>query len=183
MQWDSYKTRTYSGREFGMKSASFDAYFSLPQKVTNSFELAIGSATTPKEKLVASGWQLTDPLAVTLTPATYQQYIRQSKGEWSVAKQGYVDSNSGWFSERTTSYLASGRPAVVQETGFSEWMEIGRGLFSFTSPDEAVASIEEVNGNYERHWQWAREIAEEYFDSNKVLSSLLQRCSAPIAIS
>lgn len=182
MQWDSYKVREYQGEVFGMKSSSFDDYFSLPQKHNESFELAIGSATAPKEKLIGYGWNIADPLSITFSPATYQQYIQQSKGEWSIAKHGYVVTNSGWFSERSTGYLSSGRPVVVQETGFSEIIETGRGLFSFASPAEAVAAIEEVNHNYAAHCNWAREIAEEYFRFDKVLSALLQTCQMPVPI-
>jgi len=165
-----------------MKSASFDHYLALPQKVNDKFELAIGSTTAPKGKLAEAGWQTTDPLSVTLSPDTYQQYIQQSKGEWSIAKQGYAYSNSGWFSERSTGYLASGRPVVVQETGFSEFIETGRGLFSFTSPAEAVIAIEEVNHNYAAHCKWAREISEEYFRFDKVLNALLLYCQTPVVI-
>jgi hypothetical protein len=182
MQWDSYKSREYNSQVFGMKSASFDDYFSLPKKISDSFELAIGSATAPKEKLLEAGWNISDPLAVTLSPSTYQQYIQQSKGEWSIAKHGYVGTNSGWFSERSTGYLASGRPVVVQETGFSEFIETGRGLFSFTSPAEAVVAIEEVNHDYAAQCNWAREIAEEYFRFDKVLNALLLYCQTPVAI-
>lgn len=181
MQWDSYKTRMHNGCSFGMKSASFDDYFLLPQKTAEAFELAIGSATAPKEKLTAAGWSLADPLLVTRNTETYQRYIQGSKGEWSLAKQGYVISNSGWFSERTTAYLASGRPCVVQDTGFSSFIGTGRGLFAFASLEESLAAIEEVNRNYEAHCGWARDIAEEYFRFDKVLSELLEQCtlSAP----
>jgi hypothetical protein len=182
MQWDSYKVREYNGQLFGMKSASFDAYFTFPKKINETFELAIGSASAPREKLAEVGWHVADPLSVTISPDSYQQYIQQSKGEWSIAKHGYVTSNSGWFSERSTGYLATGRPVVVQDTGFSEIIETGRGLFSFTSLEEAVASIEEVNHNYEAHCQWAREVAEEYFRFDRVLSTLLQNCQMPVPI-
>lgn len=180
MQWDSYKTAEHEGRLFGMKSSSFDDYFSLPQKTAETFELAVGSATAPKTKLQANGWHLADPLSVTESPATYQQFIQRSKGEWSVAKQGYVADNSGWFSERTTGYLASGRPAVVMETGFSAFIETGKGLFSFSSAEDVLAAFETINGNYQAHCRWARELAEDCFDSNNVLSSLLQRCTTSV---
>jgi hypothetical protein len=182
MQWDSYKVREYNGQVFGMKSASFNVYFTLPQTINEAFELAIGSATAPREKLAEGGWDITDPISVTISPDTYQRYIQQSKGEWSIAKQGYVISNSGWFSERSTGYLATGRPVVVQDTGFSEVIKTGRGLFSFTSQSEAVAAIEEVNDNYETHCKWAREVAEEYFRFDKVLSTLLQNCQTAVPI-
>ena len=108
MQWDSYDTKEYQGRTYGMKSVMFDPYFSIPSRTREKFELAIGGATVPEEKFVHEGWSIKNSVDITLTPEGYQDYIRRSKGEWSVAKQGYVNSNSGWFSERTAAYLASG---------------------------------------------------------------------------
>jgi len=174
MQWDSYKVRAYNGKIFGMKSASFDPYLKLPQHTNDLLELAIGSATAPKEKLLQAGWLLTDPIAVTKTPESYQQFIVQSKGEWSVAKEGYVISKSGWFSERSTCYLASSRPVIVQDTGFSRFIQTGEGLFIFNTPEEAIAAIDEVNTNYNKHCKNARAVAEEYFRYDKVLHQLLQ---------
>lgn len=176
MQWDSYKVREYNGQTFGMKSSSFDPYINFPKSVFDSFELAIGSATAPKDTLRQGGWQIRDPLLVTKTPEAFQQYILSSKGEWSVAKQGYVSSYSGWFSERSCCYLASGRPVIVQDTGFSDFLETGNGLLSFTNPEEAKACIEEVNKNYKKHCEAARSIAETYFNHKNVLSKLLDAC-------
>lgn len=174
MQWDSYKSLVYKGSVYGMKSAEFDAYIDLPSKVQDNFELALGSQSAPKQKLEAAGWKITDPLAVTLTTETYQQFISNSKGEWSVAKQGYVVTNSGWFSERSAVYMASGRPVIIQDTGFSDFLPVDSGLLTFTNMAEAISCIEEVNRNYGKHCNKAREIVEEYFDSNKVLSQLLK---------
>ena len=175
MQWDSYKVREFEGRKFGMKSFSFDTYVHLPKRINEKIELALGSTTAPREKLMAEGWQITDPLPVSLTPQTYQAYILQSKGEWSVAKHGYVYSNSGWFSERSCAYLASGKPVIIQETGFSKFLPTGNGLFSFTTVEEAIDALQMVNKNYKQHCKEARNMAEEYFDSKKVLSSLMER--------
>lgn len=182
MQWDSYKTKEHNGHLFGMKSSSFEDYFSLPKKTTETFELAIGGSTAPRQKLLENGWHLANPLAVTKKPGTYQRFIQQSKGEWSVAKHGYVTSNSGWFSERTTSYLASGRPAVVQDTGFSNFLACGKGLFSFSSPEDVPIAFETINKDYAAHCRWARELVGDYFDSSKVLSSLLERSTQFVTI-
>src|SRR5690349_17757833 len=92
-----------------------------------------------------------DPLEVTLDPWRYQRYLLESKAEFGVAKHGYVVTNSGWFSERTAAYLASGRPAVVQDTGYTEWLSPGSGVLPFRTPDEAVEAVREVSGSYERH--------------------------------
>jgi hypothetical protein len=172
MQWDSYPTVTYCDRRFGMKSASFDPYLSLPQRTGSIFELAIGN---PPPRLRLAGWQMTDPLEVTRDPWTYQAYLACSKAEFSVAKHGYVASRSGWFSERTACYLASGRPAIVQNTGFTDWLDSGRGVVAFDTPEEALAGVEEICANYQAHCNSARQIAEEYFDSRKVLNDLLDR--------
>lgn len=173
MQWDSYSTKEFKGISYGMKSQSFTPYLEIPLKTEATFELALGSASAPRDLLLTNGWHLQNPLEVTLDCWTYQHYLQQSKGEFSVAKQGYVISNSGWFSERSACYLASGRPVLVEDTGFSQWLETGSGVIAFTSPEEALAGIEEVNQNYEFHSRAAREIAETYFDSNQILNKLL----------
>jgi len=175
MQWDSYKVREFNGVPFGMKSASFDDFIHLPQKIKDTIELAIGSTTAPREKLIREGWQIADPLSISLTPQSYQSYILQSKGEWSIAKHGYVYSNSGWFSERSCGYLASGKPVIVQDTGFSDFLPVGKGLQCFRNMEEAEQAFNLVNENYSDHCKAAREIAGEYFDSKKVLSSLIER--------
>nr|MBA3483714.1 hypothetical protein [Pirellulales bacterium] len=115
MQWDSYPAVEYSGASYGMKSESFQAYLGLPGRVDEQFELALGSVTAPRERLRDHGWHLVDPLAVTRDPWTYQSYIENSKAEFSVAKQGYVASRCGWFSERSACYMAAGKPVVVQD--------------------------------------------------------------------
>jgi hypothetical protein len=120
------------------------------------------------------GWRLRDPLAVTREPSTYQDFTRASKGEWSVAKHGYVATRSGWFSERSAAYLASGRPVLTQQTGFSDWLETGAGLLAFETFDDVLAGLEECDGDYERHCRAARELAEGFFDARKVLTSLVE---------
>jgi len=122
MQWDSYRTLEYEGQIFGMKSASFDEYVDLPEITGEKFELAIGSANAPRDFLQNKGWKVINPLIPTRTPWTYQKYIQNSKAEWTVAKQGYASSKSGWFSERSAAYLASGRPVLTEETGFSQFI-------------------------------------------------------------
>jgi hypothetical protein len=174
MQWDSYSTREFNSVRYGMKSASFQPYLELPLTANNAtFELAIGSPSAPRDLLRRKGWKICDPLEVTRTSTTYQHYIQQSKAEFSVAKQGYAISNSGWFSERSACYLASGRPVVVQDTGFSEWLEAGAGILPFKTIEEAVSGIAEIDSRYEFHCRAARTIAQQYFDSRKVLSRLL----------
>ena len=181
MQWDSYQTRVYDGIEYGMKSRSFEPYMDLPDKVGSTLELALGSPTAPRPLLRSNGWRLRDPLEVTIDCWTYQDYIQQSKGEFSVAKHGYVVGRSGWFSERSAAYLASGRPVVTQDTGISDWLQTGEGVIAFKTPQEAVDGIDRVNSRYEDHCRAARELAACFFDSNKVLTRLIdETMNAPV---
>ena len=175
MQWDSYSAAEYGGHRYGMKSNSFAPYIDLPERAGPIFEVALGSKAAPRDLLRSKGWTLRDPRGPTQDPWTYQRYILQSKAEFSVAKQGYVVSRSGWFSERSACYLASGRPVVIQETGFSDWLQTGSGVIPFTTPEEALSGIEEINSRYRYHCEAARAIAETYFDARKVLSHLIER--------
>ena len=175
MQWDSYRAREYDDRRYGMKSDSFEEFVDLPARAGEVFEIALGSEGAPRDFLRAKGWRLLDPLEVTRDPWSYQEFIRGSKAEWSVAKHGYVASRSGWFSERSAVYLASGRPVLTQQTGFSDWLPTGAGLFAFETIDEAIAGMEEIDSNYEHHCRAARELAEEFFDARKILTDLIER--------
>jgi glycosyltransferase involved in cell wall biosynthesis len=125
--------------------------------------------------LVQNGWHVVDPEKVCPDLDSYRTYIETSKAEWSVAKNGYVVGRSGWFSCRSACYLAAGKPVVVQDTGFSSVLPTGEGIVPFSTLEEAVAAIEEVESNYKRHAQAARAIAEEYFDSDKILKQLLEK--------
>ena len=103
----------------------------------------------------------------------YRSYIMNSKGEWSIAKNGYVVGQPGWFSERSACYLAAGRPTILQDTGFSAVIPTGRGVLSFSTVDQAASAIEEVLADYARHSKAASEIAATFFSSDRVLSELL----------
>jgi hypothetical protein len=175
MQWDSYPALVHAGVDYGMKSASFAAYRDLPQRVSEPLEMALGSPSAPREELQRAGWHLRNPLSVSGSLAVYRGYIAGSKGEFSVAKHGYVVPRSGWFSERTACYLASGRPAVVQDTGFSRLLPCGDGLLAFASPDEAAACLADASRRYPQHCVAARAIACEHFGSDRVLASLVER--------
>lgn len=175
MQWESYPALKLDGRPYGMKSLSFPPYFDLPAKVCEKMEVAVGGGSAPRDRLLDAGWIVSDPMEPSLDPWLYQDFIERSKAEFSVAKQGYVATSSGWFSDRSAEYLASGRPVVTEETGFSRWLATGRGIFSFRSPEEATAAIEQVSREYELQCLAAREIAHEYFDARRVLASLLER--------
>ena len=174
MQWDSYPPLEIAGVRYGMKSTSFELIRELPKLVDEQLEIALGGANAPRDSLKEIGWKLVNPLAVTHDPWTYQDYVQKSFGELSVAKHGYVASRSGWFSERTACYLAAGRPAVVQDTGFSQHIPCGLGLIAFCDRQSAIEGIENATMNYKSHCRAARELAETYFDSSKVLDELLE---------
>ena len=170
MQWESYPPAHHEGRTFGTKSFSFHDYRDLPNETAAKFELAIGG---PPGDLAVRGWGIRNPLEVTKDPWTYQSFIMRSKAEFSVAKHGYVVSQSGWFSERSAAYLACGRPVLVQDTGFSAWLPAGEGVVAFSTHEEALEGVQEIAGRYDLHCHSAREIVQAYFDSAKVLDRLL----------
>jgi hypothetical protein len=112
-------------------------------------------------------------MAVSRTPRQYREFIQQSKAEFGVAKHTYVANRSGWFSDRTECYLAAGRPALVQDTGWTAHLPSGEGLLAFSTPDEAIAGVERINTHYDRHARCASDIAREHFDARRVLPVLL----------
>jgi hypothetical protein len=174
MQWESYAAREFHGRRFGLKSDSFTPYLDLPARVGPLFEVAVGGRTAPA-LLGGHGWFIRDPLAAIPDPLGYQAFLQQSKAEFTVAKHGYVVSRSGWFSERSAAYLASGRPVVAEDTGFRDLLPTGDGLLPFSSPDEAARAVTDVLARYDDHCRAARALAEAHFESGRVLQHLLDR--------
>ncbi len=175
MLWSSYTKRLYNGQDFGMKAESFDPYWDLPSAVDAKLELAVGGPQVPRERLRGAGWSIVNPLEPTRDPWTYQRYLAASCGEFTVAKHGYVKSRCGWFSERSAHYLASGRAVITQDTGFGEWIPTGEGLLAFSDRDEAIEAIAAVQSDPGRHGRRARELAVEFFDSDRVLTELIDQ--------
>ena len=176
MNWDSFPQYEYNGVTYGMKSHSFQEYIELPKSTGSLFELALGGANAPRDLLREKGWFILSPdklLDVTRDPWTYQTYIQQSKGEFCINKQAFVVTQSGWFSEKSAAYLASGRPVLSLDTGYPSVLPTGAGLFAFSSVNDVQAGLAAINADYKYHCRKAREIAEEYFDAKKVLSKLL----------
>ena len=159
----------------GNKDQEFVPYVDLPSRTSQRFELAING---PHTLLGDHGWDPVDAMRVSRTPSEYRNFIHASKAEFGVAKHTYVATRSGWFSDRTACYLASGRPALVQDTGWTAHLPSGSGLLSFSTVDEAVAGIERINAEYQRHARCAVDIAREHFDSRKILQRLLDEASA-----
>ncbi|HEY2154554.1 MAG TPA: hypothetical protein VGH33_02925 [Isosphaeraceae bacterium] len=173
MHWESYPARTHHGVRYGLKADAFGPYESLPERVGATFELALGGDSAPRERLAARGWGIVDPRRVADDAWSYRRYLRRSRGEFAVAKHGYVVGRTGWFSERSACYLASGRPVVVQDTGFPDWLECGAGVHAFRSPEGAAGALEEVIARAPFHARAAREIASAYFDARRVLARLI----------
>jgi hypothetical protein len=136
--------------------------------------MAVAAPTPVRTRLQDGGWNVTDPRVVSQDPWSYQQYLRRSRAEFCVAKHGYVRTHCGWFSDRSTGYLASGRPVVVQDTGFSDFLPCGQGLLAYRTPQEAVAAIRQVNEEYDIHCRAARVVVEKCFDARRVLGQLLE---------
>ena len=183
MNWNAYKPVIYEGRTFGQKDIEFRAYMDLPERVSPiQLELAANAGKghkLPKELIRHNKWNLVDPNQACPDLDSYRDYITTSRGEWSVAKSGYVEGQSGWFSCRSTCYLAAGRPVVVQDTGFSRVLPVGKGLLPFSDPDGAVAALESLEADYEGHRDAARALAEDWFDSAKVLPRLIEDAMRP----
>jgi hypothetical protein len=157
------------------KHHEWEKFLDLPCHTSQPFELAMmPQDPADREQLRARGWQLVSPIPMSLNIFDdYPDYVRQSRAEFTVAKDQNVRLRSGWFSERGVCYLACGKPVVAQDTGFSNILPTGEGLFAFNSMDEALASIDAINGDYRRHCRAARAIAEEYFDARSVAARLL----------
>jgi hypothetical protein len=171
----------YGGRTYGLRVHEFRKFAKLPSLSRQSFEIALDIDPAEVDDLALlrdNGWSLVDPDAVAGDPWAYRRYVQGSMAELMIAKNMYVESRSGWFSDRSICYLASGKPVLAQETGFTRFHPAGEGLLAFETLEEALAGAEEISGDYERHARAARALAEERFDSRKVLRRLLERLGA-----
>jgi hypothetical protein len=173
MHWESYAPREFQGVRYGMKGPSFEPYIDLPQRTAVPLELAVGGPA-PRADLRAAGWRIRNPLEVSTDPWEYRRYIERSMGEFGIAKEAYVISRSGWFSERSVGYLASGRPVVVQDTSFGEWLTPTPAVRAFSTPEEAAAALEDVQADYAFAALAARKVVADHFDYRDVLGRLLQ---------
>jgi hypothetical protein len=180
--WRSYGSIEHDGIHYGQRAHSLRELIELPKTSPAHFQLALGihpEETSDLEALRANGWELLDPDALAGDPDRYGEFIRGSKAELSVAKSGYVAARSGWFSDRSACYLASGRPVLAQETGFGEFLPCGEGLIAFSTTEEAAAGVESVEADLDGHARAARALAEEHLDARKVLPRLLARLGGP----
>ena len=173
--WGAYGGITCNGEHFGQKDEEFLRLLTLPGRTSQRLELAIsGASEEVRATLRRAGWLVRDAgEEISTDLATYQSYITQSRGEFSVAKNAYVKTRSGWFSDRSVCYLAAGKPAVLQDTGFTDWLPADRGLLAFTTEAEAAERLERVQADYALHRDAARSLAAEYFSHEIVLPRLL----------
>lgn len=179
--WRSYGSVEYEGQFYGQKAHSLRRFICLPAHTSAKFSLALAIHPDEMNDLNAlrdHGWQLLNPANVTATPSAYHAFVQGSKAEFGIAKDGYVAARCGWFSDRSVCYLASGRPVIAQETGFSEFLPTGSGLFAFETVDDVLDAIDRLNHDYGLHQKTARTIATEYFDSTLVLGEFLRRIGA-----
>ena len=172
MQWRSYKDVVYEGVSYGNKDKEFPKFIRLPALTSQPLQVALTGAAP--EELAAYGWNVVSGWETSFTPELYQRYVSGSRAEFAVAKHGYVATRGGWFSDRSVCYLACGRPVLVQDTGLGDWLPVGEGLLTFQDLPGAVAGIDVINQDYQRHSRAARRLAEEYFDAERVLQDLLQ---------
>jgi hypothetical protein len=171
-----YAPVRYRGESYGLRVHEFRRFADLPRRSGYRFEAALDIAPADHrdvDLLRAGGWTIVDPRRHAGTLDGYQRYIAHSAAELMVAKEMYVKTMSGWFSDRSACYLASGKPVLAQETGFSRHYPVGEGLLAFSDPDEAVERAREVSENRDHHSRAARAIAEEHLDGRKVVGQLV----------
>lgn len=164
------------------KRDGYFRYIELPKRARRPFELAAQiypddqTGVRDRERLQGHGWNLVDPWEVAGSPGAYQHYIAGSRAEIMCPKPIFRELKTGWFSDRSACYLASGRPVLAEDTGFTDYLPTGKGLLAFRDLSEAVAGVAEIDSNYAEHMQAARELAEEFFDYRKVLPKMLEDC-------
>jgi hypothetical protein len=167
------------------KRDAYLRYLELPQRTMRPFELAANihpeDQTGDRELLRSHGWELVDPWQVAGSPQAYQRYIARSRAEILCPKPIFRELKSGWFSDRGAAYLASGRPVLAEDTGFSDHFPTGEGLLMFHDLSEAIAGVADIDTNYERHRRAAREFAEEYLDSRRGLKTMLSACGKAVS--
>lgn len=171
-----YGPVVYNGQTFGLKVHEFRKFIDLPARTEQHFEIVLNIHPADHKDLQAlqqGGWKIENPSVVTPDPLAFRRYVQSSGAEFSVAQGIYVDTNSGWFSDRSVRYLASGKPVLVQDTGFSRSYPTGAGLLAFRTLDEAAEGAWKITCDYEVHCRAARALAETYFNADTVLEQFL----------
>ena len=171
----------FGGKTYGLRVHEFRKFIELPRRCSAAFEMALHihpAEVNDLELLRSHGWSLVDPQQVAGSAALYRQYIGQSKAELMIPKQMYVETHSGLLSDRSAYYLASGKPVLARDTGLASWYRTGAGLLTFQTLEEAISGVAEIENNYVAHSRAARALAEEYFESDRVLRQLLSDLEA-----
>lgn len=170
------KDLVYNGETYyWSKDREFMKVIDLPTRRDVPFELAVGVDQPTQNMLERNRWRVSDPIAVSRDVQRYRQFILESRGEFTVAKDQNIRLRSGWFSDRSACYLAASRPVINQDTAFGSYLPTGKGLFAFRTVDDILAAVDEIESDYEGNCRAAREIAEEYFAAEKVVGSLMRR--------
>jgi hypothetical protein len=167
----TYRDETY----YWTKDREFEKFLELPKRRQASFEIAAGVEEDVRRRLHEHRWRLVHSVEISRDVNRYRNYIQQSRGEFTVARDQYVRPRTGWFSDRSACYLAAGRPVITQETGFNKFLPTGIGLFGFQTMEDAAAAVDAIESDYAGNCRAAREIAAEYFAADKVVSDLMQR--------
>jgi hypothetical protein len=180
MSWTYFKgPLVYNGVSYAAKVPEYERFRDLPRRMDLPMILAVGGIHQDPEIVKKDGWIWHDGAAMSRTPQSYAKFIEDSLAEWSIAKNVYVGTRSGWFSCRTACYLAAARPAVVQETGWSKFIPSGSGVIAFETLDETIAAIKQIIAQPQKHRQAAYEIAREYLTPRKVLAPMLEQIYSP----
>lgn len=181
MNWQSHEPIAWDGSVFGQKDLEFRRFEHLPLMTSAPLEIAVSGHAIPLDRLQLAGWRIVDGHAASDTLQSYTEYIENSAGEFSVCKQYFAALRTGWFSDRSAAYLSMARPVILQETGFSEHLPTGEGLFAVNNAEEAAEAIDCVRTNPAQHSRAAREIAREYLDAPVVVEKMLDKIAAHTA--
>jgi hypothetical protein len=173
MNWKSHDPVMYNGIEYGQKDVEFQKFLDLPKYIHFPLEAAVSGKNIPVQSLIDNGWIIKNGKAVTRSFDDFRNYLYACRGEFSVCKNVFVATNTGWFSDKSAAFLACCRPVILQDTGFSKHLPVGMGLFAINNMKEAKEALFNIESNYSMHSRAAREIACEYLESKKVMKQFL----------
>ena len=172
IRWQGFREVTHNGVSYGQRDKEFPAFFDLPRATSQQFRLA--QMGMKPDSLTSQGWEAVPGEVISRTANSYREFIANSRAEFSVPKNGYVKMRGGWFSDRSVCYLASGRPVLIEDTGLKDFLPTGEGLVTFSDLPGAIAGVERINADYERHRHGARTLAENIFSTERILPPLLE---------
>jgi hypothetical protein len=171
IRWQGFREVMHNGVSYGQRDKEFPSFFDLPRATSQKF--CIAQMGMKPELLTSHGWESVPGEVISRTGNSYRDFIRNSRAEFSVPKNGYVKMRGGWFSDRSVCYLASGRPVLIEDTGLEEFLSAGEGLITFNDLPGAIVGVEQINADYERHRRGARALAENIFSTERILPPFL----------